>query len=281
MKPTDLHVHTNFSDGTFTPEEVVRLADSKGLSCIAICDHDCVDGITPCMEYAKPLSMEIIPGVELTVIHKAKEIHILGYFIAWKEKWFTDLMKRVQRERVARIDKMIEKLKSFNIEVEKKTVMDLAGNKGSVGRLHMARALAETGAISSVQEAFDKYIGDDKPCYVEDIGFGAKEAVDIIKKAKGVPVLAHPKTIRDDSMVEEFVRYGIRGMEIFHSDHRSSDSKKYEEIAKRHGLLMTGGSDCHGFGKKRILLGSVKMPYTIVDELKKEALAIRSHGKKT
>lgn len=274
MTYADLHVHTNFSDGTFTPEEVVHSAIDKGLSCIAICDHDCVDAITPSMECAKKSpapNIEIIPGVELTVIKDKKEIHMLGYFISWKEKWLNEVLRRIQAERVSRIHKMIEKLRRFNIEVEPARVFDIAGRKGSVGRLHLARAMLEIKAVSSIQKAFDKYIGDLKPCYVEDIGFNPKEAINFILKANGVPVLAHPYTIKDDSLVREFIEYGIRGIEVFHIDHSPAVSKKYEKIAAEHGLLALGGSDCHGLGKGRVLLGRVKMPYSVVEKLKKEA----------
>ncbi|GAF86553.1 unnamed protein product, partial [marine sediment metagenome] len=169
MKYADLHVHTIFSDGTFTPEETIRVARDKGLSCIAICDHDCVDGINPSIEYAKKNPIEIIPGVELTVIKGQKEIHMLGYFISWEEEWFKEILKKIQAERISRINKMIEKLKRFNIEVEPDRVMRIAGRKGSVGRLHLAQALLEIKAVPSIQMAFNKYIGDFKPCYVEDI----------------------------------------------------------------------------------------------------------------
>ena len=280
-KYADLHVHTNFSDGTFTPEEVVRCANEKGLSCIAICDHDCVDGIDPSMEYARKTHLEIIPGVELTVIEGGKEIHMLGYFVEWKKKAFADILKRVQRERIARVDKMIEKLKKFNVNIDKKKVIEIAGGKGSVGRLHMAQALLEAKAVSSIQMAFDKYIGDFKPCYVEDIGFSGKGAIEVILEAKGVPVVAHPATINDDALVREFIKYGMRGIEAYHSDHTPSTNRRYEKIAKENGLLITGGSDCHGMGKGRVLMGKVRIPYSLVERLKKEAQKIKGHeGKK-
>lgn len=279
MKYADLHVHTNFSDGTFTPEEVVRRANAKGLSCIAICDHDCVDGIPPAIECAGATPLEIIPGVELTVIKNSKEIHVLGYFISWKEKWFTEILKRVQKEREARIDKMLSKLKRFNINLDKEKVMALAGGKGSVGRLHLARALAETRMVSSVQAAFDIYIGDFKPCYVEDIGFGPKEAIDVILKAKGVPVLAHPAVLRDDSIVQGFIKDGIYGIEVYHSDCTRSDNKKYEKMAKDYGILTTGGSDCHGHAKHKVLMGEIKVPYSLVERLKEKAREIKGHDR--
>ncbi len=275
MKYADLHVHTIFSDGTFSPEEVVDCASKKGLSCIAICDHDCVDAISPSVEYSRNKNIEVIPAVELTVIEKGKEIHILGYFISWRKKWLANILTRVQKERVTRIDRMIEKLKKFNIKVDREKVLDIAGRKGSVGRLHLARALFETRVLSSVQEAFSRYIGDSGPCYVEDVGFSPKEAIDIIVKAQGVPVLAHPATIRDDFLVREFVEHGIRGIEVFHSDHSPSDTEKYKKMAEENNLLITGGSDCHGLGKGKVLLGNIKIPYAMVEKIREEALKIR------
>ena len=276
MKYADLHVHTNFSDGTFTPEEVVREAKKCGFSSIAICDHDCVDGIGPAMESAKGSPLEIIPGVELTVIKKGQEIHVLGYFVSWEEEWFRNILRRVQKERLTRIDRMLAKLKQFNIELDRESVISIAGGGlGSLGRLHLARAMAKLKMVSCVQEAFDKYIGDSRPCYVEDIGFGAKEAIDLIIKAKGVPVLAHPGAIKNDPLVREFIKDGVRGIEIFHSNHKIADRNKYRAIAKSSGILVTGGSDCHGLAKHRVLMGTVKVPYDIVERLKKEASAIR------
>lgn len=279
MKTADLHVHTHFSDGTSAPEEVVRCAQQKGLSCIAICDHDSVDGIDPSLEAAKGTALEIIPGVELTIIESGKEIHMLGYFIEWKEAWFAELLKKVQRERVVRMDRMIEKLKNFDIRVDREKVMELAGGKGSMGRLHLARALAEIGAVSSVGAAFRKYIGDFGPCYVEDIGFAAKEAIETIVRAGGVPVVAHPYSIGNDILIEKFIAYGMRGIEVYHTEHDRRLTEKYEAIVKEHDLVITGGSDCHGMGKGRILMGRIKLPYRHVEHLKEEAQKIKERGR--
>lgn len=273
MKPVkyaDLHVHTFFSDGTFSPEETITLANKKNISCIAISDHDCTDGVEPALIKGKELGVEVIPAVELTVIEDGKEIHVLGYFVAWREKWFSDILKRVQKERISRLDNMLDKLRKFDINIDRAYVMQISGNRGSVGRLHLAQAMLEKGAIYSIQEAFDKYIGDSKPCYVEDIGFSGKEAVRIIKEASGIPVLAHPSVLRDDSLLPKFVKFGIRGIEVFHSDQKPPERAKYEKFAKENNLLVTGGSDCHGMAKSRILMGRTKVPYSIVEALKKE-----------
>ena len=125
--------------------------------------------------------------------------------------------------------------------------------------------------VPSVNVAFERYIGDLKPCYVKDIGFGAKEAIDIIVRAQGLPVLAHPQTIGDDRLVRRFIEYGVCGIEAYHSDHRSSSEKKYKKMAEDAGLVVTGGSDCHGMGKGGMLMGGIKVPYDTVEKLKEEA----------
>jgi len=170
---------------------------------------------------------------------------------------------------------MIAKLKGLGVNLDMENIKGIAGQKGSLGRLHLAWALLEAKAVSSVNEAFKKYIGDKRPCYVEDAGFKTKEAIDLILKAGGVPVLAHPETIKDDSLVRKIIDCGIKGIEVFHTDHRSSASKKYKDMAIKHNLLITGGSDCHGMGKERVLMGTVKMPYAVVESLKDEAERIR------
>ena len=279
MKYADLHVHTDFSDGTFSPEEVVCKAQEVGLSSIAICDHDCIDAIPFALEHAKESNLEIIPGVELTVLKDGREIHLLGYFVSWEDKSFQNLLKEVQVKRLSRMDKMIERLKDFDIEIDKERVVEIAGRKGSIGRLHLAQALYESKAVSSIQKAFDKYIGDTKPCYVEDIGFEIKEAVKIIEGVGGISALAHPAMLGDDSLVLELIKSGIRGIEIYHTNHSPSDIRKYEKMADDYGLLRVGGSDCHGMGKGRMLMGKVRVPYELVEKVKEEADKIRNANK--
>ena len=271
MKYADLHVHTFYSDSTFSPQEVVSCAKEKNLSAIAICDHDTVDGIEPCMVIGDKAGIEIIPGIEMSVEKMDAEIHILGYFIDWKEDWLRKKLKIIQNSRVERIYLIIEKLKSLGIKVDAEEVFKIAVNKGSVGRLHVAKAMLNSQVIKNLREAFDKYIGFSKPCYVPYTKLLPREAVEFILKAGGVPVIAHPNLIGNDGYIDEFMEYGLRGLEVYHTDHKPHVSKRYEAMAKEKGLIMTGGSDCHGMGKGRILMGSVRVPYTIVEELKKAA----------
>ncbi len=278
MKFADLHVHTFYSDSTFSPEEVVSCASEKGLSAIAICDHDSVDGIAPCTEIGDRMGVEIIPGIELTVEKADIEIHILGYFMDYKVEWFAKKLREIQKARVERIHKMVEKLNAEGIDVKAEDVFALAG-KGSVGRLHLAQAMLKTGKVTTFREVFDKYIGFKKPCYVTNIRFTPREVLEALLKIGGVPVLAHPNVTGADEYIPELIGYGLRGIEVYHTDHRPSVTKHYEALAKGYGLLSTGGSDCHGLGKGRVLLGGVRVPYTIVEALREESMRIKAkHG---
>ena len=275
MKYADLHVHTYYSDSTFSPEEVISLAEEKGLAAIAICNHDSVDGIAPCREAGVAKGIEVIPSIELTVEKPDAEIHILGYFIDWKKEWFLKKLKHLRAVRIERLRKMVEKLEDAGVKVDAADILKSAG-KGSVGRLHLARAMMETGKMKSFKEIFGKYIGFQKPCYVSNVRFTPEEAIGDILKLGGVPVLAHPDVMGRDEYIPELVEHGLRGIEVYHTDHGSKATKHYEEMAMRLGLLVTGGSDCHGLGKGRALLGTVRVPYELVEKLKAESRKLKA-----
>lgn len=276
MKYADLHVHTFYSDSTFSPDEVMACAKEKSLDAIAICDHDCIDGIPPSIEISSRLDIEVIPGIELTAEKLDAEIHILGYFIDWRNEAFQKKLKEIQESRVSRIYKMVEKLDGMKIKVNPADVFKLAG-KGSVGRPHLAQAMLRAGSIRNLKEAFEKYIGFLKPCYVPNIKFSPQNAIELILSVGGVPVLAHPHTVGKDEYIAEFIEYGLRGIEVYHTDHKAAMVKHYEEVAKRYNLLMTGGSDCHGLGTGRVLMGGIRVPYEIVEKLKEEAKKIKKN----
>lgn len=271
-KLVDLHVHTYLSDGTFSPKEVVQRAKDLGLCCIAITDHDCVDGIEPAMEAGNGLGLEVIPGVELTAEEKNVEVHILGFFINWRDEPFLEKLKVIRQSRVERTYQMIEKLKKYNVTIDPQEVFKASG-PGSVGRLHVAFVLEKHGYVSSVKEAFRRYIGDKAPCYVKHFEISAKDAIAEIKRIGGVAVFAHPYVMGEDRFIPQFVKYGLDGIEAYHSDHPTSASKYYAELAKKYKLIITGGSDCHGLGKGEILMGKVKVPFELVEELKRCAEA--------
>lgn len=276
QKVADLHLHTHLSDGTFSPEKVVEYAKEKGLNAIAITDHDCCDGITPAIIAAKDLDLEVIAGVELTAEMGDSEIHILGYFIDWQNEAFLEKLKEISRVRQDRAKEILKRLKRYGVDIPEEELFKLSG-PGCIGRLHIARLLVKKRIVSSLKEAFRKYIGDGGPCYVKKFKLSPKEAVDMIKRVGGISVLAHPKVVNiNNKTTEEIVRIvikdGIQGIEVYHSDHSAKDVKELKALAERYNLLISGGSDCHGLGKREVLIGKVKIPYELVEKLK------RAHG---
>lgn len=268
-KNIDLHVHTNFSDGTFTPEEVVAYAIKSKLSAIAITDHDCVDGIDPCKLSAQNTDLEIIPGVELSAEINDFEIHIVGLLIDHKQDWFINKLKEIRLARIDRMKKMIEKINQLGIDIKFDDVKTLCKNDGAIGRLHLARALFKKGITTSIREAFDRFIGSNGPCYIKRFILTPKEVIEIIKKLNGIPVFAHPGNMRHDEAISELITYGLMSIEAFHTDHNQRKSQHYISLAQKYNLLLSGGSDCHGEGKGFPLMGMVKVPYKILEKMKK------------
>ncbi|MEK6732948.1 MAG: PHP domain-containing protein [Candidatus Omnitrophota bacterium] len=274
QKVADLHVHTNISDGTFSPEKVVEYARMQGLDGIAITDHDTCAAIAPAMALAGDMNIEIIPGVELTAELYDDEIHILGYFIDWQDELFTKKLEEFCRVREERAKEILRRLGEQGIDLKYEDLMEIAGpGPGSVGRLHIAQLLYRKGKVACIRDAFTKYIGADSPAYVKKFKLSPKEAVDMIKSVGGVAALAHPKTINTDNkslkdIVCMLAAEGIQAIEVYHSDHNAGDSAEFKKIADKYGLLITGGSDCHGLGKKEVLLGKIKVPYELVEKLR-------------
>ncbi|HAJ56952.1 MAG TPA: phosphatase [Candidatus Omnitrophica bacterium] len=265
-KFADLHVHSHFSDGTFSPSQIVSEAKRASLSCISITDHDITDCIDPAIQ-AAGLDLEILPGVELTAESGGQEIHILGYLIDHHDEAFLNMLSGMQEARVGRIYGICKKLNELGLAIEPQDIFDLAG-KGSVGRLHVARALLQKGCISSIPEAFYRYIGDKGPAYVGKLKMTPGEAVSWIIKTKGIPVLAHPYALSDKALIPDLVRDGIMGIEAYYAEHSDTQTGEFVSMAKKHGLLITGGSDCHGLAKEHICIGKVKLPYEYVEKLK-------------
>lgn len=271
MKYADLHIHTNLSDSTFSPREVVRLSLKNQLSAISITDHDSVDAIDAALKAAKNRDLEIIPGIEMTCEMDNTEIHILGYFIDYKNSHFLKKLKELRKIRVERIYKMVEKLKELGLIRMKADEIIKSVGKGAVGRMHLAMAMQKKGYVSSVNEAFYRFISDKGPAYVSKFRFKPQEVIELILKNKGVPVLAHPHILGKCQMLKEFADYGLKGIEAFYPEYSSSQSEYYKNLAKKYNLLLTGGSDCHGAVRPDASIGSVKISYELVERLK-EAL---------
>jgi 3',5'-nucleoside bisphosphate phosphatase len=266
MKFADLHLHTQFSDGTFTPEELVLYAQNSGLACIALTDHDTVEGCARTAAACEKVKMEFIPGAELTAEHADTEVHVLGYFLDTGNKALLERIAEFQTVRQHRIHEMVAALNKLGVPLKVEAVFALANCK-SPGRPHVARALVKERLIGSLDEAFERYLKKGRPAWVPKTKMSALESIELIHQAGGLAVMAHPGLNRTDEIIPDLVDAGMDGIECFHTKHSTVMSERYLEIAEHHHLLVTGGSDCHGFSKARPLIGTVKLPYEHVERL--------------
>jgi predicted metal-dependent phosphoesterase TrpH len=267
MKFADLHLHTQFSDGTFTPEELVERASKLGFSAIALTDHDTVEGCARAAAACADVKMEFISGAELTAEHEDTEVHILGYFLDAKNKVLLERIAKFQAVRQNRIREMVAALNKLGIPLKAESVFALANCK-SPGRPHVARALVKENLIGNLDEAFEKYLKKGRPAWVPKTKMSALEGVELIHQAGGLAVMAHPGLNRTDDIIPDLVKAGLDGIECFHTKHSTVMAERYLEIAEKYDLLVTGGSDCHGFSKKQPLIGTVKLPCEHVEKMK-------------
>ena len=260
MKLIDLHVHSTASDGSLTPTEVVNRAAGLGLTAMALTDHDTVSGIDEALKAAKDLDMEVIPGIEVSCIYKEKEIHILGLYIDHTNPELLSFLKEASRKRY---DRNMEMLAAFNKNGFEITVEDLhCGNpKTVITRAHFARALLKRGYVSSVDQAFRKYLNPDRPYYRSRELITPEEVLNALQTAGGFPVLAHPLQYKlgwagTEELVSMLKEHGLCGLECFHSSNNQDESGKLRKLAKKYSLAPTGGSDFHGAAKPDIEIGS-------------------------
>lgn len=263
----DLHLHTNFSDGTYSPEELVAQAASHGFAAIALTDHDTVEGCVRAKIACDAAGIEFLPGTELTAEQHGNEIHILGYCMDTHNPRLLSEIAKFQAVRQNRIREMVERLNGLNVPLQADAVFALA-NCRSPGRPHVARALVKAGLVGSLDEAFERFLKKNRPAWVPKMKMSALTAIELIHQAGGLAVMAHPGLNRTDEVIPDLVDAGLDGLECFHTKHSPATSKHYLELADKFHLLVTGGSDCHGLSKGRPLIGTVKLPYEHVEKLK-------------
>jgi len=266
----DLHLHTSFSDGTYTPEEVVSQAVRHGLAAIALTDHDSVEGCDRAGRACVAANIEFIAGTELTAEQEDNEIHILGYFLDTKNAKLLTEIAKFQAVRQNRIHEMVQRLNELQIPLKPEAVFALA-NCRSPGRPHVARALVNAGLVGSLDEAFERFLKKNRPAWVPKAKMSALDSVELIHQAGGLAVMAHPGLNRTDEVIPALVESGLDGIECYHTKHSPSTTAHYMEIAARFKLLVTGGSDCHGLSKGKPLIGTVKLPYEHIELLKARA----------
>lgn len=246
MKKADLHMHTTLSDGLLTPEEVVRWAYKKNIDTISITDHDSIDGISRAILESKKYDINVVPGIELSCFFQDHEIHILGYFIDYKSEKLNKFIKKLKESRKERNYKIIEKLNKMDIDISVKEV-EMLSSEGVIGRPHIARVLIDKGIVDTVKGAFDIYLSKGKPAYVERYKVSVKDAIDLIHSIGGVAVFAHPGLINNSMILNNILQFKIDGLEVIHSKHNKDQVEELTNIAKHNNLIVTAGSDCHGY----------------------------------
>ncbi|MFP4697979.1 MAG: PHP domain-containing protein [Eubacteriales bacterium] len=277
MKYVDLHVHSNNSDGTMTSTELVNYANEKGLKAIALTDHDTIIGVQEAKKAGKKCKTEIISGIELSTLYNKLDIHILGLFIDENNSTFIKKLEEFISSRHYRNEKMIKQLNNLGLDISNKDLINETGD-GVITRAHFARVLLNKGYISSIEEAFKKYIGQGCPAYIPREKITPEKAINLVLSAKGIPILAHPflYNLSDDelnSLVKKLAEKGLKGIETIYSLHSQEQERYLRNLAKKYNLLISGGSDFHGSNKEHIDLGvgmgNLKVPYSIVEKMKK------------
>ena len=267
----DLHLHTFFSDGTYSPEEVAALAQKNGLKAVALTDHDTVEGCARMTVACQAAGVEFIPATELTAEVSGHEIHFLGYFVDPQNETLLRELAKFQEVRQRRISEMCLKLNQAGIPLQAEAVFTLA-NCRAPGRPHVARALVQERFCTTLDEAFERFLRKGKPAWVPKFKISALDAIQLVHQAGGLAVMAHPGLNRSDEMIPQMVAAGMDGLECFHTKHSTGMTEHYLQIAENHKLLVTGGSDCHGLSKGKPLIGTVRIPYRLVERMKDKVL---------
>lgn len=242
-KRVDLHLHSNMSDGLFKPAELMEIIAKNGLSAAALTDHDTIDGLAEAQYTAVKHGIEFVPGVEISIIEKNREIHLLGYFPE-KLDQLDETLLRMKEERYRRMKKMISSINRMGINISLTEVLNEAG-KAAPGRLHLARIFLNKKYVHNLEEVFSLYLNPGRPAYAARSTLTVKETMNFLQNIKAVPVIAHPGSF-GKTIISELVSYGLKGIEVFHPDHGSALQKLYLKMAGELNLLITGGSDFHG-----------------------------------
>ena len=276
----DLHLHTQFSDGTYTPEELVAQAQRYGFRAIALTDHDTVEGCAPTAQACADAGIEFIPGTELTAEQEGHELHILGYCVNTGDPKLLSEIAKFQVVRQNRIREMVARLNQLNVPLRAEAVFDLA-NCRAPGRPHVARALVAARLCASLDEAFERFLKKNRPAWVPKFKMSASMAIKLIHDAGGVAVMAHPGLNHSDELIPAMAEAGLDGIECFHTKHSTGTAQHYLQLADRLHLLVTGGSDCHGVSKGQPVIGSVRLPYQHVEKLKARAASNQARAAAT
>jgi predicted metal-dependent phosphoesterase TrpH len=273
----DLHMHTTASDGTCTPADLLEHVRRACIDTFAVADHDTVGAVEECVALAERAGLRCIPAVEITAVHEGKDVHMLGYFVDVQSPSLRTFLEEGRTDRLRRARAMSERLAELGVPIDMDRLLEDAGGPNSgkaIARPVVARALVAAGHVSSVQEAFDRFLAEGRPAYCARIGASPAEVVRIIGNAGGVASLAHPGPLKKDSLLEALASQGLTAVECFHSEHDEETTQKYLDLARRLDLAVTGGSDFHGPGTRRAEhFGTVNLPQQYFDEFVARARA--------
>lgn len=273
----DLHLHTTASDGRLTPEGLVADVYAAGCRTIAVTDHDTVAGLSDTRIAAEAVGLAFVDGIEMTAVAAQRDVHILGYFIDPEGPRLHAFLATQRERRRERLQLMAARLAELGVPVAIDDLVASAAPGKSLGRPALAQALIRAGHVKSVPEAFDRYLAEGRPGYVTREGTRPSAVIDEIHAARGLASLAHPGKLHDDDLVDAIVQAGVDAVEVFHPDHTQKDIARYQRLAERHGLLVTGGSDYHGPNTGRASgLGSVSLSTPAFDRLEQAARARRA-----
>lgn len=277
MKLIDLHVHSNSSDGTLSPEEVVLYAKSKGLSAIALTDHDTVSGVEEAVKKGEAIGLTVVPGIEFSADYNGKEVHMLGYFMDYKNPELLEKLNYLVESRTKRNLQILDKLASLGMPLTFEDLGEGYGPDTVLTRAHFAAALLKKGYIKTRDQAFNKYIGAGKPAYVARERFTTTQCIDMIHNAGGLAVLAHPKLYGFSNsevtqVIKDLASKGLDGVECIYATHTQNETAHLLQVCKNLNLLPTGGSDFHGDNKPNLDLGSgyghMQVPYELLEDMK-------------
>ncbi len=274
----DLHMHTTASDGIYTPTELMRHAHNAGLRVVAVTDHDTTNGLDEAASAVATLGIDFLPGIEINTDVGGGEVHVLGYLLEYRQPAFQSILTVLRDARVQRGERMVERLNEQGVHITWERVREIA--QGSVGRPHVAQALLEAGYVQSINEAFDKYIGNGKPAHVPRYKLTPEDAVKLIASAGGLPVIAHPLTTPGLDMLRTWLAnlkaVGLVGLETYYGTYTQKDEHALLALAKQYALIPTGGTDFHGPNMHPTPLGGRYVPLEAVEQLR--AAKAKQHG---
>jgi len=263
----DLHTHSLYSDGTFTPRELVDMALKSDFGALSITDHDTVCAFDEVLSYARSNGIQLIPGVEISSEHFGESVHVLGYAFDRKTTSLDEFCAVHRKRREERNAIILEKLKKQGMEVTMEEVISLSPDAVTFGRPHIARVLVEKSYVGDIVEAFKRYLGEGKLCYESGKRWTAEQAIRAIHEAGGKAVIAHPHLIRKGSLVRDLLTLDFDGIEAYYAMMSPAENRRWVEIAHQHNLFITGGSDFHGSVRPKAVFGSSWAPEETVDLL--------------